>query len=96
MKSWPVGGPEELWTYEQLGQGHSSAAVSGGFLYVNGMIEETGILFKFDLDGKLIWEKAYGPEFNESYTGTRGSPVVVGDKIYLESGTGSFILLKRK
>ncbi len=89
MKSWPIKGPEILWSYEQLGMGHSSAVVSQGFLYANGMIKETGMLFKFDLEGKLIWKKAYGPEFNSSYTGTRGSPVVVGEKIYLESGVGT-------
>ena len=88
MKKWPPAGPEVLWTYEQLGVGHSSPVVSQGYLYASGMLGETGMLFKFGLDGKMIWQKAYGPEFNSSYTGTRGSPVVVGEKIYLVSGTG--------
>ncbi len=88
LKKWPVSGPEELWSYEKLGTGHSSPVVSQGFLYVSGMVEETGMLFKFKLDGELIWTKAYGPEFNSSYTGSRGSPVLAGDKIYLVSGNG--------
>ncbi len=88
LKSWPVEGPEILWTYEQLGQGHSSPVVDQGFVYTAGMIEETGILFKLGLDGKLVWKTEYGKEFTASYHGTRGTPVIVGDKIYQLSGTG--------
>ncbi len=93
LKSWPVDGPEVLWTYEELGQGHSSAAVYQGFIYTAGMIEETGILFKFDMGGKLVWKKAYGPEYTESWYGTRGTPVIAGEKIYMESGMGKLYCL---
>jgi outer membrane protein assembly factor BamB len=89
LKTWPVFGPEILWSFEGLGQGHSSAAIADGFVYTAGMIEETGILFKFDLEGSLVWKKAYGPEFTESWYGTRGTPVIVGEKIYMESGVGN-------
>jgi len=93
LKQWPAGGPEILWSYEQLGQGHSSAAVVNGFVYTTGMIDGTGFLFKFDLNGKLIYRKPYGPEFTESWYGTRGTPVVVGGKIYLESGLGKLVCI---
>ncbi len=93
MKSWPIDGPQVLWTYEQLGQGHSSAVFSQGYLYATGMVEETGVLFKFNTDGKLIWKKIYGPEFTASYPGTRGTPVVAGDEIYLVSGIGQLYCL---
>ncbi|MFO7668554.1 MAG: PQQ-binding-like beta-propeller repeat protein [Bacteroidales bacterium] len=96
MKSWPVDGPQVLWTYEQLGQGHSSAVFSQGYLYATGMTGETGVLFKFGPDGKLIWKKSYGPEFTSSYPGTRGTPVVAGDKIYLVSGIGQLYCLSTK
>ena len=33
LKKWPAGGPEILWSYEQLGQGHSSAIVDQGHVY---------------------------------------------------------------
>lgn len=88
LKSWPPGGPAELWSFEKLGKGHSSPVISQDFLYVTGLKGETGMLFKFDLEGNLIWEKAYGPEFSASFTGPRGSPVVVGPMLYIESGKG--------
>jgi len=88
LKQWPASGPEILWSYEDLGQGHSSAIVDQGFVFTTGMISGKGFLFKFDLDGKLLYKKEYGPEFTESWYGTRGTPTIVGDKIYLLSGMG--------
>lgn len=88
LKKWPDGGPEIIWTYQELGQGHSSAIVDQDFVYTTGMINNVGHLFKFDLNGKLQYKKEYGPEFSESWYGTRGTPTIVGDKIYLMSGMG--------
>ncbi|MCK4750164.1 MAG: PQQ-like beta-propeller repeat protein, partial [Bacteroidales bacterium] len=91
LKQWPLAGPEILWTYEELGQGHSSVIVDRGFLYTSGMTDGTGYLFKFKLEGNLVYKKAYGPEFTKSWYGTRGTPVIVGAKIYLESGHGKLV-----
>lgn len=91
LKQWPAGGPEILWSYEELGQGHSSAIVDQGFVYTNGMINGMGYLFKFDLNGKLVYRKEYGPEFKDSYYGTRGTPTIMGDKIYLLSSFGKLV-----
>ncbi len=88
LKQWPAGGPEILWTFEELGQGHSSAIVDQGFVYTAGMSNDKGFLFKFDLNGKLVYKKAYGPEYNTNYYGSRGTPTILGDKIYLMSGLG--------
>lgn len=88
LKQWPTGGPEILWSFEELGQGHSSAIVDQGYVYTTGMISDNGYLFKFDLKGELVYKKEYGPEFTESFYGTRGTPTIVGDKIYLLSGHG--------
>ena len=91
LKQWPAGGPEILWYYAELGQGHSSAIVDQGFVYTSGMINEMGYLFKFNLEGKLVYKKEYGPEFKKSWYGTRGTPTIAGDKIYLLSGLGKLV-----
>lgn len=88
MDQWPEEGPEIIWSSEVLGNGHSSPVVTDGAVYVTGLEDGTGYLFKFDLDGNLVYRKAYGPEYAESYNGPRGSPVIVGDRIYLVSGYG--------
>jgi outer membrane protein assembly factor BamB len=83
-------------SYEELGQGHSSAIVDQGFVYTSGMISGTGYLFKFNLDGKLVYRKEYGPEFTESWYGTRGTPTIMGDKIYLLSSFGKLFCLSNE
>jgi len=96
LKQWPEGGPKILWAYEQLGQGHSSAIVDQGYVYTSGMSGQKGYLFKFQLNGRLVYKKEYGPEFNESYFGTRGTPTIMGDKIYLISGYGTLYCLSNE
>jgi len=93
LKQWPADGPEVLWSFDELGKGHSSAIVDNGFVYTTGMIGDQGYLFKFNLEGKRIYNKAYGPEFNQSYVGTRGTPTIVGDRVYLLSGLGKLYCL---
>lgn len=88
LDDWGSNGPEILWTFEGLGQGHSSAVVVGDFIYTTGMLNETGYLFKLDKNGKQVYKVPYGPEFVESWYGTRGSPVIVGNRIYLVSSYG--------
>lgn len=77
--------------FEGLGFGHSSPAVANNKVYVTGIkdtVAATGTLFTFDLQGNLLWEKDYGPDFTANFHGTRSTPVVVGDLIYIESGMG--------
>jgi outer membrane protein assembly factor BamB len=52
-----------------------------------------GTLFTFDLNGKLLWEKEYGVDFTNNFIGTRSTPVVVDDLIYIESGAGAVYCL---
>ena len=91
LKQWPTNGPELEWSFEGIGYGHSSVAVANGKVYVTGIkdtLTSKGTLFTFDLNGKLLWEKDYGPDFCLNFNGTRSTPVVFDDLIYIESGMG--------
>jgi len=88
LKEWPPDGPKILWTYEKLGIGFSSAIVQNDYIYITGMVDSTGYLYKLDLNGILQYMVPYGTEWTGSTPGTRGSPTVVQDKIYLISGNG--------
>jgi len=94
LKEWPAEGPEIIWSFEKLGKGHSSPVIQGEYLYTTGMIGKDGYLFKFDLDGNLIYKKQYGPEYWQSWSGTRGSTVIVDGRVYLVSGHGHLHCLK--
>ncbi len=93
LDTWGSNGPEVLWTFTGLDQGHSSPVPAGSYIYTSGMIDDMGYVFKLDKNGKEIYRAAYGPEFVESYYGTRGSPVIVGDKIYIVSAYGKLYCL---
>lgn len=88
LKQWPEEGPQLKWHFDDLGEGHSSVAIDGDKLYLTGLKEDKGFLYVFDLDGKLLNQKEYGPEWHESFNGPRGTVTVNDSKIYLISGFG--------
>jgi len=88
LKSWPVTGPEIVWTFEGLGAGHSSPVFALGKIFVSSMIDKTGYIFILSMDGKEEKRYPYGEEFYESWPGTRSTPVIVGDMLYIYSGHG--------
>ncbi len=88
LRSWPDEGPSIVWTYENLGAGFSSAVVVGQTIYISGTEENIGYVYALSGEGKLLWKSPYGPEFTESYPGSRSTPVIVGDLLYQYSGLG--------
>lgn len=94
LDEWPEAGPEELWVNESVGVGHSSPAIANGKIYVTGMEgENTGTLFVLSQDGKLLKKKAYGTDWTDSYPGSRSTPTVVGDLVYVYSSQGELVCL---
>jgi outer membrane protein assembly factor BamB len=85
LKKWPDAGPKLIWHFDELGDGHTSAAVTGSGLFTTGMIDGKGFVFAFNLKGKLIWKKEYGTEWAESHNGVRSTPLIVDGKLYLLS-----------
>lgn len=93
MKSWLTEGPQMLWHYNGLGEGHSSAAIANNKIYITGLVDGNGHLFVFDLSGKLLNKKAYGPEWDTNYNGARGTVTVDNGKLYIYSGTGALVCM---
>ena len=88
LSSWPGDGPEILWHYDQLGDGFSSPVIVNGRIYVSGMEEPRGFIYCFGLNGSLEWKSSYGDEFYESYPGSRSTPVIDGNRLYIFSAVG--------
>jgi outer membrane protein assembly factor BamB len=97
LKQWPEGGPKLAWSVQGLGPGYSSAVVVDGTVYATGMDDQNqGQLYAFGLDGSPKWKSAYGPEFVRSGpapTGTRGTPAVDGDRVFIVTGLGALVIL---
>ena len=88
LQQWPEDGPQMLWSYEGLGAGHGSTAIAGDRLFVLGMPDTIGVIYSFDMEGNLIWQKEYGPEWNTNYNGTRSTPTIIDGLLYFVSGRG--------
>jgi outer membrane protein assembly factor BamB len=52
------------------------------------MPDTIGVLYAFNINGELLWEREYGLEWYKNYTGSRSTPTVIGDMVYFESGQG--------
>lgn len=94
LRVWPEGGPALLWHFDELGQGHSSAAVAGDRIYTAGVLNGIGYLFCFSMEGRQIWKVPYGEEWTESWPGVRSTPLILDGKIYLLSGFGKLVCRK--
>lgn len=93
MKKWPAPGPKMLWHFDNLGDGFGSAAVTSSGVYITGLTGETGFVYALDHQGKLLWKKEYGKDWNGSHVGTRATPLVIGDKLYLISAFGKLVCM---
>ncbi|MBE0536988.1 MAG: PQQ-like beta-propeller repeat protein [Phycisphaerae bacterium] len=88
MTSWPAAGPKMLWSYKGLGKGFASMTVVDGLIYTTGVEDKTAYIYAFDLDGQLKWKQPCGPGWTGSYPGSRTTPTVDGDRLYIMSGQG--------
>lgn len=99
LKEWPEEGPELLWSFEGLGSGQGSPVLAGDHIFVTGIADTLsgdGYIYKFNLEGGLIWKKNYGKDWNGIFPGARSTPTVAGNRIYLESGSGAVLSLDRE
>jgi outer membrane protein assembly factor BamB len=94
LRTWPQAGPTLLWSAAGAGPGYSLPAVAGGRVYVTGRVGEQEKLSAFTLDGRPLWERAYGKAWMRSFSDARSTPTVVGDLVYVISGMGEVACLE--
>ncbi|MCF8364597.1 MAG: PQQ-binding-like beta-propeller repeat protein [Bacteroidales bacterium] len=95
LKSWPEAGPALVWEYEGIGNGYGSPVFAPDKMYILGEIDSLAYLFTFDNNGTLLWKKPFGKEWVKNYNGSRSTPTVVNDLIYVTSGLGRLACLNR-
>ena len=99
LEQWPADGPRLAWCKTDLGLGYSSATVVDDTVYITGMdAAKQGYLYAFHLDGSLKWKTAYGPELGKTGPapgGTRGTPTIDGDRIFLVTGFAKLVILDK-
>ena len=89
MKTWPDGGPKEVWRVKGS-VGMSGLAISGGKLMTQ--VQKDGKQFLIALDaatGKPMWETPLAPEYrNQMGDGPRATPTIAGDQVFVFTGEG--------
>ena len=93
LKVWPTDGPELLWKFEKLGEGHTSVSIASEKIYITGMHGDVLMLYIFDMNGKLLKEKEVGKEWNKNHNGTRSSVCINDGKLYIFNALGTLFCL---
>ena len=93
LKVWPADGPELLWHYDELGDGYSSVAITDEAIFTSGADGDQGFVIALDHDGNLLWKSPYGEEWTESYPGSRSTPLLYDNKLYMVSGMGKLFCM---
>ena len=89
LKQWPAGGPALLWSLTGIGNGYGSPVIAQDKLYITGEKDSICWLYAMNLKGKEIWRADCGKEWVKSYPGSRSSPTVTEDLVYVCSGLGN-------
>lgn len=102
LAEWPEGGPPLVWESAGAGRGYASLAIAGGRIYTMGDGPSTAedkdeYLLCFDqATGEQLWKLKTGEAWNEgdpSWQGSRSTPTVDGDRIYVLTAHGELIVV---
>jgi outer membrane protein assembly factor BamB len=90
LGAWPEAGPQLVWSDTTAGIGYTTPILVNNQIFSLGMIESTGYLMCYSIDGKKLWQKPYGAEYmaNVSYMGSRGNLRYDNGSFYYLSGIG--------
>jgi outer membrane protein assembly factor BamB len=96
LKSWPEGGPQRRWLFEDCGDGYSGPAIAGGKLYIMGERDGACKLIAINADtGKELWATPIGPTYQNDWGGgPRGTPTVDDGRVYALTPTGVLVCVR--
>jgi len=88
LKEWPASGPDIIWSYDGLGEGHSSPAFANGTIYLSGMEDETGYVYALTTDGDDAVLTAFQ---NNNFSNNAKAPIQIGgENLYALDETSVF------
>ncbi|NCD40767.1 MAG: hypothetical protein EOL88_01610 [Bacteroidia bacterium] len=86
--------PEQVLAIAGFGNGYGAPVVTPEGIFVTGEIGDTALVFRYSLSGELIWQTPFGKDWVATYPGSRSSPTIVGDLLYVCSGLGNLACLE--
>ena len=100
LETWPANGPRLVWETAGAGRGYASPAIAGNRIYTLGdglstAADKDEYLSCFDREtGKQLWKTKTGQPWNEgaeSWQGSRSTPTVDGDMVYVITPQGQLV-----
>jgi len=93
LKTWPAGGPAQVWLFKDAGLGYAGFSIADGRLYTMGLRGEQEFLIAVDIaTGKEAWSAPAGSRYPNGWgDGPRMTPTVDGDRVYAVGGNGLLI-----
>jgi outer membrane protein assembly factor BamB len=94
LKSWPEGGPQQVWIAKNLGIGWSTPSIAGGVIYGVGSRDgKDGVWALKEADGSELWFRPFANSTTELFPQSNGrpssTPTVHNNKLYTVSGDGT-------
>jgi outer membrane protein assembly factor BamB len=101
LSQWPAEGPKLVWQAHEIGDGYSTPAVVGDFLYVisNKGKDDEFVQALSVADAKVAWSTRIGkvgPNTGPQYPGARSTPTVDRDAIFVLGSDGDLACLDKK
>jgi outer membrane protein assembly factor BamB len=100
LKQWPENGPPLVWKTTGVGEGFGGPAIIGNMLYITGHKDDKQWLYALDVskEGKQVWATDFGPVRHNGagFPGTRSTPTVDGDRIYVLGIAGDLVCMDAK
>lgn len=89
---WEKNPPKQIWSMEGIGNGYGSLAVIGDRLYTTGYVGESEMVTAVNLGTqRVLWRTPIGAAVemgNEDWYGSRGTPTIDGERIYVVASEG--------
>ncbi|EMI57781.1 pyrrolo-quinoline quinone [Rhodopirellula sallentina SM41] len=95
--TWGEDGPPLVWTAEGLGSGYASVSVADGVIYTTGDFEDNQAAVAISEEsGEVLWTQPITDQQpKHGYEGSRTTPTVDGDRLYMVSSDGKIVCLNR-
>jgi outer membrane protein assembly factor BamB len=96
LQSWEAKPPKLQWMSEGLGEGYASVSLDADRIYTTGNNSDGQAVVALNkADGKVAWSKTLTNEPpKHGYEGSRCTPTIDGDRLYVVTSNGLIVCLK--
>ena len=96
LKTWPDDGPEMNFYIDSIGDGYGSPVIANNLMFCTGAPDSIALLYCYDLYGNRLWTYEIGNEWVKNYPGSRSTPTVAGNLLYVSTGMGNLFCIDYK